>query len=75
MAVLQAFCEENSIPYTGYPVGTIKKFFTGNGKAPKNLMIEEARRRGHNVVDDNAADACAIWYLAESKLNPRSVQS
>jgi len=69
VAVLQAFCEERSIPYTGYPVGTIKKSFTGNGNASKKMMVDEARNRGHNVVDDNAADACAIWYLASKELN------
>ena len=71
IAVLQSFCENNLIPYTGYPVGTIKKSFTGKGSAKKADMIKEARIRGHNVVDDNAADAVAILYLALDNLNLR----
>ncbi len=63
-AILTAWCESNNIPYTGYGVGTIKKHFTGNGSAKKDMMITEARRRGFDVPDDNAADAVAILSLA-----------
>jgi len=70
VAIIQEFCELYTIPYTGYAVGTIKKSFTGKGNAKKADMIKEARIRGHNVVDDNAADACAILHLALEKLSP-----
>jgi crossover junction endodeoxyribonuclease RuvC len=64
IGVLQTHCEENNIPYTGYPVGTIKKFWTGKGSASKKDMIAAARERGFNPKDDNAADALAIYHLA-----------
>jgi len=62
MACLTAYCEEKAIPYAGVPVGTIKKFWTGKGNAPKEAMIASAIERGHEVVDDNEADALAILY-------------
>jgi len=67
MAVLTAWCEENGIPYSGVPVGTIKKHWTGKGNASKDLMIEEARRRNLNPVDDNEADALAIFDWATTE--------
>lgn len=59
-AILTECCELNSIPYQGIPVGTIKKRFTGKGNANKEAMIAEAKQRGFDVKDDNAADAVAI---------------
>lgn len=61
---IQAVCEHYEIPYTGYPVGTIKKYWTGKGSAGKEAMIHEAQKRGYNPQDDNAADALAILHLA-----------
>ena len=60
MAVLTSWCEKNEVPYQGVPVGTIKKSFTGNGNAGKNLMIAECVRRGFKPIDDNEADALGI---------------
>lgn len=65
LATLTSYCEEHCIPYTGFPVGTIKKFWTGNGAAKKEAMIAEAVRRGFKPKDDNAADAVAILHLAQ----------
>lgn len=64
LAILSEWCEENSIPYSGVPVGTIKKNFTGKGNASKDLMIAEAERRGYEPIDDNEADAIAIFDWA-----------
>ena len=66
MAHLSAWCEHHQIPYQGVPVGTIKKHATGKGNANKALMIEAARKRGFEPVDDNHADALALldWALA-----------
>ena len=64
LAVLTEWCETNGIPYSGVPVGTIKKSFTGNGAASKQLMIAEAERRGFQPADDNEADAIAIFDWA-----------
>lgn len=61
MATLTAWCEENRVPYEGVPVGTIKKHWTDKGNADKATMMAEARRRGLNPVDDNEADAMALF--------------
>ena len=60
-----AHCEHHDIPYSGVPVGTIKRHATGKGNAPKEAMIAAARGRGFSPVDDNEADAIAIllWAL------------
>lgn len=62
MAVLTKWCEANSIPYQGVPVGTIKKHWTGKGNANKNAMIYEAKKRGFDPEDDNEADAIALLH-------------
>jgi Holliday junction resolvasome RuvABC endonuclease subunit len=69
ISILQAHCEEKQIPYTGYAVGTIKKFWTGKGNAKKPDMIRCARERGYNPEDDNAADALAIYHLGLESFN------
>ena len=63
MAVLKLWCVQRECAYQSVPVGEIKKAWTGKGNAPKELMIEEARRRGFDPVDDNEADALAILVL------------
>lgn len=67
LATLTAWAEEKQIPYMGVPVGTIKRSFTNNGNASKDLMIAECVRRGFSPADDNEADAIAImdWALKE----------
>lgn len=65
LAVLTAWCEDNSIPYAGVPVGTIKKHATGNGGASKNMVMNAVSKRlGKDVTDDNEADALALLYYA-----------
>lgn len=64
VAVLTAECEERSIPYQGYPVGTVKKHATGKGNANKAAMLSAARERWGEVGDDNEADALWIADLA-----------
>lgn len=64
MGHLTAWCEQHSIPYQGVPVGTIKKHATGKGNATKEDMIAAARKRGHDPVDDNEADALALLHWA-----------
>lgn len=60
LGVLTKWCESESIPYQGVSVGTIKKSFTGKGNSKKDVMIAEAKKRGFDVDDDNAADAIAL---------------
>ena len=62
MAHLTTWCEQEGIPYEGVPVGTIKKFMTGNGSASKEKMIEAIREKGHVPQDNNEADALALLY-------------
>lgn len=63
MATLTEWCEVLKVPYEGVPVGTIKKFFTGKGNANKQMMLDECERRDLPVVDDNEADAVALFLL------------
>jgi len=61
MATLTAWCEARGVPYQGIPVGTIKKHWTGKGNASKDDMTDAAKRRGLSPIDDNEADALAIF--------------
>lgn len=63
LATLTAWCEHNKIAYQGVPVGTIKKHATGKGNANKEQMIDAMRKKGHDVSDDNEADALALLYV------------
>lgn len=62
LAVLTSWAELRGVPYQGVPVGTIKRHATGKGNAPKHAMIDAARVRGFNPLDDNEADAIAILH-------------
>ena len=64
LAVLTSWGELRGVPYQGAPVGTIKKFLTGQGNANKQAMIDAARKRGFSPTDDNEADAIAILLWA-----------
>jgi Holliday junction resolvasome RuvABC endonuclease subunit len=64
---LQRMRVNNGVTKIYFPVGEIKKSFTGKGNAPKEAMIAEARRRGYEPVDDNEADAIAILELKLGK--------
>lgn len=68
MATLTAWCEEFEIPYSGLPVGEIKKHFTGHGNAPKDQMIAECVKRGFEPATSDEADAIAIFDLALDRL-------
>lgn len=77
MGHLTEWCETHKVPYEGVPVGTIKKFWTGNGSASKLLMKIHAKHRGFTVIDDNEADALALFHLkieevkSDEQLEPR----
>ena len=64
MASLTSWAELRGIPYSGAPVGTIKRHATGKGNASKDAMIAAARARGFAPADDNEADAIAILLWA-----------
>lgn len=42
---------------------SLKKFFTGNGKAKKPDMVKAAHRYGFKVDNDDEADAVAMFFL------------
>ncbi len=63
VATLTIWCGK-TCPLIGVPVGTIKKFWTGQGNATKAMMMDEARNRGFNPQDDNEADAIALLHYA-----------
>lgn len=50
------------------PALTIKKFWTGSGRAKKPDMIAEAVKRDYNIVDDNEADAIALYHYSQEIL-------
>ncbi|MBL8348888.1 MAG: hypothetical protein JNL87_01115 [Burkholderiaceae bacterium] len=68
LATLTAWCEHLSIPYSGVPVGVIKKHATGKGNADKVAMLDAMRALGFHPADDNEADALALlrWALEAS---------
>jgi Holliday junction resolvasome RuvABC endonuclease subunit len=63
LAIMQAECEAKEIPYSGIPVGTIKKHATGKGGADKKAMIAAAAARwpDQSIESDDQADA--LWIL------------
>lgn len=62
LAILQAWCHRNEIKCSGVGVGRIKKTWTGKGNATKQMMIDEAKRRGFDVITDDQADALALLH-------------
>lgn len=61
--ILHFVAEDYRIPIVTMSVGEIKKFITGKGNADKQMVIDAVNERGHNITDDNEADAVAMMYL------------
>jgi hypothetical protein len=57
-----------------YSVGDIRHHFIGDRSLrraqAKAAIVQRCRQLGWNVVDDNAADACAAWHFACSLIDP-----
>lgn len=49
-------------------IATIKKHFTGSGRAKKPDMIRQCHALGWQPNDDNAADAIALWHFATTNV-------
>jgi Holliday junction resolvasome RuvABC endonuclease subunit len=64
-ATLTCWCEHVGVAYIGVAVGTLKKDFTGNGRASKEDMLDHARALGWRPQDDNDADAIALMEFYE----------
>lgn len=67
LAILQMWAHKRNIECVGVGVGTIKKFWTGNGRADKQMMIAEANKRGFDTDNDNQADALALLHYVIEK--------
>jgi len=64
--VVNLFAKHHDIKVVEFSPGTIKKFFTGNGRASKEEMMEEFMSWTCRIpVDDNEADAYALFQLAK----------
>lgn len=64
----------NALHSLGYritqaPPASVKKYWTGNGGAKKETMIEYGRRRfpGLIIKDDNVADALALGHMGHNR--------
>jgi hypothetical protein len=55
------------IPYVLVPPATLKKFITGKGNSPKNIMLKEIFKRfAMDFDDDNVADAYSLAQLGRA---------
>jgi hypothetical protein len=68
LAILQMWTHKRNIECSGVGVGQIKKFWTGNGRATKEMMIAEANKRGFDTDNDNCADALALLHYVVAKI-------
>lgn len=69
LAILQSYCYTHDIKCEGVGVKTVKKFWTGNGNATKEMMIQKANELGFDVINDNEADALALLhYVIDNKV-------
>jgi len=59
--IINMLAQSLHIPCVGIHSMTVKKTFTGSGKAEKADMIAEAAKHTE-VVDDNHADAVAVYH-------------
>lgn len=64
--VLRLALYKRGIPTIEVPPTYLKKFMTGKGTSPKNLMLKEAYKTyGVDIDDDNECDAFALALVAQ----------
>jgi Holliday junction resolvasome RuvABC endonuclease subunit len=63
-------CDSRELPCHGVHTGTLKKWATGAGNAPKVAMMDAARRYVGNVeiTHDEADAVCLLAYAIEQRL-------
>ena len=66
--IILLVCEMKGMKYMNYTPSAIKKFITGKGNASKEEVIEAVKKLGYEPVDDNEADAIALYLLAKLEL-------
>jgi Holliday junction resolvasome RuvABC endonuclease subunit len=64
--VLKSLLDDENIEYKAYSASEIKKHATGKGNSNKDAMISSCiEKLNIQPVDDNHADACWIYDLAQ----------
>lgn len=58
--------ERGGIDVTEANLATVKRYFTGHGRADKAAMMQRCRLLGWKVEDDNQADAAALWAYTKA---------
>lgn len=75
LGILRMFCAGANIPLIGRHTGTLKRDFTGNGRAEKEDMCAQAHRMGWRggekgtAFDHDACDACALIVTIQRERN------
>jgi crossover junction endodeoxyribonuclease RuvC len=59
------FCARQRVRLIGIHNATLKKYFTGDGRAEKHEMIRAAQTIDPKVEDDNEADAILLLQFAK----------
>lgn len=74
-AIVEELLEDTGLAVREATVSDIRRHFLGRttfkGPIAKRLTIEKCRRLGFNPIDDNAADALALWHYQCSLIDPR----
>ena len=60
--ITELLCLRSQVKVRSANNTTVKKAFTGHGRAEKSAMCDRAKQLGFNPKDDNEADAIAIWF-------------
>ena len=61
--VLLEVCDELNLPEPEFVnPATLKKWATGDGHATKSKMVEACKKYGYVPTDDNASDACHLYF-------------
>lgn len=68
-ALVEMLADQHGLTLDSVAVSTVKKHWTGSGRADKPAMLAEAKRRGFRADSDNSADALAIlsWAVAQER--------
>lgn len=62
LAVIELYCEQVGCPFHVVSPTSIKKAWTGSGRASKADMKKAAIAKGLAVKNNNEIDAIALWY-------------
>lgn len=67
-ATLLLWAAQRAVRVEPFGVNTIKKAVTGSGKAKKDEVIASIEKLGLSPDNDNEADAAAVFYALNNKL-------